>query len=111
MFVLTDSLTLGKPGLEGSFKHPETTSVLQMEFIANKVRKGGWQGGREGEGEGGRKKGGRQGGREGEGEGEGKGEGGRKKGGRQGGREREGGGKEAGRGEEVGRRRNEGGKR
>ena len=35
------SHTLGKPGLEGSFRHHETCSVVQMEFITNKVRERG----------------------------------------------------------------------
>ena len=58
--------TLGKPGLEGSFKHPETCSVGQMEFIVNKVRerKGererGGGGKKEGEGRGRRREGGRK---------------------------------------------------
>ena len=58
------SHTLGKPGLEGSFKHHETCSVIQMEFISNKVGKGRRRrGGREGEGEkeGERGRGGREG--------------------------------------------------
>ena len=60
--------TLGKPGLEGSFKHPETCSVGQMEFIVNKVRE------RKGERE-------RGGGREERGRGEREKEGGREEGG------------------------------
>ncbi len=36
-FSLTD-FTLGKPGLERFFKHPQAAAVLQMLFITNQVR-------------------------------------------------------------------------
>ena len=62
MYNSLTGCTLGKPGLEGVFTHPETCSVVQMEFIANRVSavaereiegmEGRGEGIREGEGEG-----------------------------------------------------------
>ena len=34
---LTLSLTLGKPGIEKNFWHPEAVSVRQLVFVPNKV--------------------------------------------------------------------------